>query len=189
MIVMSLVMITFMTVMSSVQSATARQEGRVRRTDEARIALQQLDREIRSGNVLYDPVAEIDPAGDIVPSMALRIYTQADAPNRNPGNQCAQWRITDDTIQTRRWSNTDPEGTVTAWWTVARNVVNRSVSPPVPAFSRDPAATFGRRIINIRLVVDAADDSAGPEEFVLSITGRNTQYRYSDDICATVPSY
>jgi len=189
MIIMSIVMITFMTVMSSMQTATARQEGRVRRSDEARLALAQLDREIRSGNVLYDPVTESNAAGDVVPGMSLRVYTQADAPNRNPGNQCTQWRITGDTIQTRRWASSNPSGTVTEWWTVARNIVNRSVNPPVPAFSLDSTAAYGGRIMNIRLVVDEEGDAADPEEYALSITGRNTQYGYPTNICATVPSY
>ena len=185
-LILGLVMAVFMTVVASLQTATARQDGRVRRNDEARLALAQLDREIRSGNVLYDPSVEVDPDGDIVPSMSLRIYTQADAPRR--GFMCAQWRITDDKLQTRRWS-TEPGSESTAWWTVATGIVNRSVTPQVPAFSLDSAAAYGGRIMKIVLVVDRADDAGQPMTFDLSITGRNTQYGYPSDVCEDVPAY
>lgn len=190
MLLLGVVMSMFLAFVSSMQSAEGRQQGRVRRNDDVRLALAQLDREIRSGNVLYDPSAESDVAGDVVPGMSLRIYTQADAPNRNPGNQCSQWRITGDTLQTRRWANTDPAGTVTEWWTVAEHIVNRTVSPQVQAFSLDTAtASYGSRLMKIRIVVDRPDDSAPPEEMDLSLTGRNTQYKYPTDICSVVPGY
>ena len=139
---------------------------------------------------MRNPSTESNTDGDVVPGMSLRIYTQADAPNRNPGNQCSQWRITGGELQTRRWANTDPAGTVTSWWTVAGNIVNRTVSPPVQAFSLDTTtASYGSRLMKIRIVVDRPDDTAGPEEVDLSLTGRNTQYKYPTDICSVVPQY
>jgi len=186
--ILGVVMAIFMTVVGSLQTAAARQDGRVRRNDEARLALAQLDREIRSGNVLYDPSTELDPSGDIVPSMALRIYTQADAPRR--GFKCSQWRITNDTIQTRRWSaEGEDEGEATEWWTVATGIVNRSVSPQVPAFTLDDTAAYGGRIMKITLVVDRDDDAGDPMTFDLSLTGRNTQYGYPSDVCEDAPAY
>jgi hypothetical protein len=190
MVLLGVVMMVFLTFVSSMQNATGRQEARVERNDEIRLALAQLDREIRSGNVLYDPAAETNVGGDVVPGMSLRIYTQADAPNRNPGNQCSQWRITNGQLQTRRWASTDPSGTVTAWWTVASNIVNRTVSPQVPAFTRDnTVAAYGNRLLKVRLVVDRSDDQAAPEEVDLSLEGRNTQFSYPYNICSVVPSY
>ena len=185
--ILGLVMAVFMTVVGSLQTAAARQDGRVRRNDEARLALAQLDREIRSGNVLYDPSVESNVSGDIVPSMSLRIYTQADAPRR--GFKCAQWRITDDTLQTRRWDSADPHNSVTEWWTVSTGIVNRSVSPVVPAFTLDNTTAYGGRIMQIALVVDRDDDAGAPMTFDLAITGRNTQYGYDDDVCSDVPAY
>jgi type II secretory pathway component PulJ len=190
MLLLGVVMTMFLAFVSSIQNATGRQEARVERNDEVRLALAQLDREIRSGNVLYDPSSETNVSGDVVPGMSLRIYTQADAPNRNPGNQCSQWRITNGVIQTRRWATADPSGSVTPWWTVAHNIVNRTVSPQVPAFALDTSSTsYGSRLMKIRLVVDRPDDSAGTQEVDLSLTGRNTQYKYPLDICSVVPGY
>ena len=187
MALLGVVLAMFFSVLTSMQTAAAREEGRVRRNDEAKLALAQLDREIRSGNVLYDPSTESNVAGDIVPSMSLRVYTQADAPSR--GYQCAQWRVTNSTLQARWWSKDDPAGTVTEWWTVARDVVNRTVSPAVPAFELDGTSAYGDRIMKIRIVIDNADDHANPMEVAMSITGRNTQYGFPNDVCAVVPAY
>jgi hypothetical protein len=188
-LLLGVVMAVFSSLVASVQTAAGREEARVGRNDEAQLALSQLDREIRSGNVLYDPADEIDEHGNVVSGMALRVYTQADAPNRNPGNQCAQWRITDDdTLQTRRWAITNPDSTVTDWWTVATDIVNRSTTPAVPAFSLD-ANTQYLRVMNITLVVDRPDDAAAPQSFQLSITGRNTQNGFPEDVCDDVPAY
>lgn len=186
-LLLGVVLAMFFTVLTSIQTAAARQEGRVRRNDEAKLALAQLDREIRSGNVLYDPTTESNVAGDIVPNMSLRIYTQADAPSR--GYQCAQWRVTSGTLQARWWSKDDPPGTVTEWWTVATDIVNRDVSPAVPAFELDDTSAYGGRIMAIRLLVDNAEDHGGPMEVAMSITGRNTQYGFPNDVCAVVPAY
>lgn len=190
MLLLGVVMAVFGSMTASLQTASSREEGRVRRNDEARLALSQLDREIRSGNVLYDPATEMaDPAGDIVPGMTLRIFTQADAPNRNPGSQCSQWRITGDTLQTRRWAPHDPDTTVTTWWTIAQNVVNRSVSPAVPAFTLDSTSSYADRVVNIVILVDRDDDLADAQRMELSLTGRNTQNPYSSGICTPIPAY
>jgi type II secretory pathway component PulJ len=190
MLLLGVVMTMFLTFVSSMQNAEGRQQARVARNDDVRLALAQLDREIRSGNVFYDPGSEDDSGGDIEPYMSLRVYTQADAPNRNPGNQCSQWRITGTQLQTRRWASTDPEGTVTPWWTIAENVVNRTVVPAVPAFVREtPNSSYASRVIRVRMVVDRPDDKADPEEIDLSITGRNTQFHYPTSVCETVPGY
>src|SRR5205807_1768052 len=100
---MLVVTVIFITVMVSVQGAVAKDQGRSVSNDQARLAVEELDREIRSGNVLYDPSLENDPGNGIYPNMSLRIYTQSNADTRNPGNQCVQWRILNDELQRRSW--------------------------------------------------------------------------------------
>lgn len=193
-LLLGVVMSVFMSVVVSLQTASARQEARVARNDDVRLALAQLDREIRSGNVLFDPALESDVAGDVVGGMSLRVYTQADYPNRSPGNQCGQWRITNGTLQTRRWASTLTgvivAGTVTSWWTVASNIVNRTVAPQVTAFTLDTTPSYNNGLIKIRLVVDRNDDAGQPQEADLSITARNTVYGgFTRQLCSTVPAY
>lgn len=184
------VMTMFLVALESMQTGVVRAEGRSARNDEVRLALAQMDREIRSGNVLYDPAdADLaDPANDVHPSMSMLIYTQSNAPTRNPGNQCVQWRISGGTLQTRMWADV-PTPPATPWRTVARDIVNRDLPTPVPAFALDPNPSYYKRIIQITIVVDRPDDAAEPQETRLSITGRNTRYEQSDTVCDTPPAY
>jgi prepilin-type N-terminal cleavage/methylation domain-containing protein len=55
---LSVVVGIFLSVLVSVQNHVAREERRHRANDQVRLAIQQLDREVRSGNVFRDPAAE-----------------------------------------------------------------------------------------------------------------------------------
>jgi prepilin-type N-terminal cleavage/methylation domain-containing protein len=179
----------FITVMVSVQRAVARDSGRSLSNDQARLAVQELDREIRSGNVLYDPSLENDPGHGVYPNMSLRIYTQSNAETRNPGNQCVQWRILNDQLQRRAWGvDWQNDGSVTDWRIVADNIKNND-APTVPAFTQDASPNFGGRIINITIVANA-DPATGRNVVIKdSLTGRNTEYGYPNNICSVIPPY
>src|SRR5688572_11779375 len=69
-----------LTLLSSAQNVVSRQQERSGNNDQARLAIQQLDREIRSGNLIYTPTAPFDN---------LLVFTQA-----NAVQSCVQWRIT-----------------------------------------------------------------------------------------------
>jgi Tfp pilus assembly protein PilW len=183
------VMTIFLTITTSVQRAVARDTGRSSSNDQARLAVEELDREIRSGNVLYDPALENDPANGIYPNMSLRIYTQTNADSRNPGNQCVQWRILNDQLQRRAWGvDWQNDGSVTDWRVVADNILNND-APTRLAFVQDNALAFGGRIINITIVANA--DPASGRNVVISdsVTGRNTEYGYPNNICSDIPPY
>ena len=107
-----------------------------RAVEQARLGLSQIDRQIRSGNLILDPAAE-DPDDSGVPAYySLRIYTQ-----EGGVATCAQWRVifldgggyAD--LQYREWSPASPS-TVTAWATVASNLV-----APTPGFDESDAST------------------------------------------------
>ena len=88
--------------------------------DQARLGVQQLDRQIRSGNLIYNPAAENDSANGIQPGLSLRVYTQSNSVQR-----CVQWRIYNKLLQTRSWTTTwQVDDIVTAWRTVADHIVN-----------------------------------------------------------------
>jgi type II secretory pathway pseudopilin PulG len=192
---MVIVSVIFLSALSSVQRGVERQTDRTTTNDQLRLALQQLDHEIRSGNLLYDPQLESDPdpSHNVVPSMSLRIYTQANADIRNPGNQCVQWRITDlGELQSRRWATTwrdDPATLVTSFRVVAENVVNRDPSVNVPAFTLDPDPAKGGRTIVVSLIVNANSKSGQNVNIKQSITGRNTEYGYPSNVCVDIPPY
>jgi prepilin-type N-terminal cleavage/methylation domain-containing protein len=172
----------FLSIMVSVQSGVQAEMDRSNDNDQVRLAVQQLDKEIRSGNVLYDPAAETAP---FVPYYSLRVYTQANADVRTPGNRCVQWRITGGELQRRDWSTGDPSGSVSAWRVVAENVVN--VELGVPAFVLDADPAKGGRIVDVTIATQTDEDSGNPVRVSASISGRNTSYGYPTNVCAVVP--
>lgn len=181
-----------------VQSAVARQSARTNSNDQARLAVEELDREIRSGNVLYDPsLLPPTPIGgpqstDLVPYMQLLVYTQTDATTLDPGNRCVQWLIDgQQQLVVRSWSVTwQTDGTVTGWRVVADHIVNRTLSPTVPAFTlASTTGLYGGRLVNIDVVTQDTSYQGSPVSILDSVEGRNTQYGYPANICQQVPPY
>jgi type II secretory pathway component PulJ len=188
------------TILASVQTRVGRQQDRSLTNDQARLAVEELDREIRSGNLLYDPREE-------TPSyMSLRIYTQTNATTRDPGNRCVQWRIVNGQLQRRDWTITwRTDAKVSAWRVVADHLVNGTVVPTVRAFQLDTDTSKGYtcvsncsdpnlanrhysgRSVVVTLVVNQNAASGKDVKVQASITGRNTEYGYPVNVCADVP--
>jgi len=173
----------FLGVLDSVNRGLVTQEERSRANDEVRAAVEQMDREIRSGNVLYDP-AEETPIGHQF--YTLRIYTQANATTRTPPLQCVQWRILGQRLNRRAWPAGHPEDE-TGWRTIAENVVNRELG--VHAFTLDPDPAKGGRVINVVLLVDedTTDTTTSPVRVQTALNGRNTTYNYATNVCDPSP--
>jgi len=175
MAILSVVMVMVFSVLDVVQRGVVRAESRSASVDEARLAVRQIDRQIRSGNVLYTPESS---------GMALRVYTQA-----NGAQKCVQWRIVGRQLQWRSWATTwVTDGNVSAWRVVADDVVNATVVPPVPMFSLDTSQPeFGQRVMKISIVANDDERAGRPTRVDLSVTGRNTQSGYSGAVCDDVP--
>jgi prepilin-type N-terminal cleavage/methylation domain-containing protein len=190
---LSLVMAIFVPTMSAVQRGFERQSDRSQSNDQARLAVEELDREIRSGNVLYNPNSENDAANGIYPGMSLRIYTQTNANTRNPGFRCVQWRIVTGELQRRDWTTTwRSDGLVSDWRIVADHIVNQPNPPNPPvvaAFSLDPDPNKGGRTVVVTLMVNENALSGQTVRIQESITGRNTEYGYPNNVCTDIPPY
>jgi type II secretory pathway pseudopilin PulG len=186
---LGMVLGVIVSILFSVQSAFGRQQDRSNSNDQARLAVEELDREIRSGNLLYDPATY--PSGGN--GMQLVVYTQTNAPTRNPGNRCVHWRIINDQLQRRDWASTDPTGSVSDWRVVAENVVNNDTAKsgrasPVSAFVLDHTqSSFGDRIIKISILVNSNPKRGKTVQIDDSVTGRNTQFGYPSTVCNFVP--
>jgi hypothetical protein len=174
---------TFLGVLDSVNRGVMRQTDRSISNDQARLAMERLDREIRSGNVLYDPEFEVSG------NYSLRIYTQANAPTRTPSFQCVQWLIEDQELLRRFWPPGEPED-VSGWTVVAENVVNAEPGVEVPAFSLDPDDDNGGRTVDIVLMVNSTPDDPTNRTVRIetSLTGRNTSFGFPVDVCDPVPA-
>jgi prepilin-type N-terminal cleavage/methylation domain-containing protein len=184
MMILSIVMLVMTTTLSSIQRAVVEEDVRMRLNDQARLAVQSIDRLVRSGNILYDPVDESgnDPYGAATGYM-FRIYTQAEqSPTQSA--RCAVWLVNDqEQLMYRTWPILEPENAST-WHVVADAVVNRDLSHP--AFTLDAA---GRTIaVNFYINPDLAHRPQATQVVSASLTGRNTSFGYPAQLCATLPS-
>ena len=76
---LGIVSLVFTTTLASVQNAVVAQDVRTELNDQSRMALADLDRQVRSGNLLYNPSSEtgnIDPFGVAASGYMFRVYTQ-----------------------------------------------------------------------------------------------------------------
>lgn len=144
--------------------------------DRARLAVERLDREVRSGNILYDPAAEFDP------NFSLRVYTQS---NQLP--RCVQWRIYSGQLQRRSWVPPTPPTTL-EWTIVTAGVVNRSLAVPVPAFKLDPDPKKSGRTLIVDILTSAKTTGRELARVEASITGRNTTFGYPTTACEVTPA-
>ncbi len=184
---LSVVLLIFTSVLASVQRTVVVNQSLSQANDQARLALQQLDRELRSGNVITDPANAIAGFSDAPAYQRLLIYTQVDLPTRGQA-ECELWKITSSReLQVRRWIPGAATWT-TAWRTVAEDVVNRETGQH--AFEMNADELKGERTVDIVLQVNPVFDDTPTRTIELraSLTGRNTSYNYPTNICQTLPA-
>ena len=190
MFVMGIALAIFTSVLASVQKGVVAQESLNRTLESARLAVQQLDREIRSGNVLYDPALENNGQPSCTgcePGFTLRIATQSNADTRG-GHTCVLWQIDDQQrLLTRRWPPNVPAD-ATAWRVVATGLVNRALGEAAFAIDTDPLK--GGRTLNITLALnqDLGNRPGQTVRIRAALTGRNTSYDYPTNVCSTTPA-
>lgn len=185
MFIFGIVMLVFTSTLASVQGGVVHQDNLARTNDQARLALEQLDREIRSGNVLYDPALETETP--LQPNYALRVYTQTNFGTPREAFMCALWMIDDQRrLLTRRWAPEEP-GEGTNWRVVATGIVNKDLD--VPAFALDPDPLKGDRTLTVTLRVNEDLDRFPNATFELTqaLTGRNTSYGFPVSVCGVIP--
>lgn len=164
---------------------------------ELRQALAQIDRQVRSGNVLFSPEDEDIVIGTCQDGgigsdagTCMRIFTQSNGPKK-----CVQWRIIPDMsagggtvhrLESRSWElDWSTGGTVSGWSAVARDIHFENGVTPMP-FTLDTPGTYRERTLRVHLEV--MDERQGkPVEINSSLTGRNTTYGYDSGQCATPP--
>jgi prepilin-type N-terminal cleavage/methylation domain-containing protein len=176
-----------MMIMSLVMGV-AKQDYLSRANDNARLAVEELDREIRSGNVLYNPAFEGDYS-TLPVDYTLRIYTQANATSRTPepGYVCVLWTINEGNELVRNmWPPLKPED-ATGWRVVAEGIVNRALNEK--AFILEDPDEGGRTVgITILANPDLNSKPALTTRIQLSSTGRNTSYGFPQNVCSDTPT-
>ncbi len=195
MTILGIVMLIVTSVLASIQRSVTAEESLTRTLDSARLAIQELDRELRSGNVLYDPALEnaaIGTPGRIasctgcLPGYTLRVYTQTNADTRGT-YRCVLWKIdTQQQLMMRWWPPSNPNS-ASDWSIVTTGVVNRALS--TTAYSLDTDPLKGGRTLNVVYSVnsDLTHHSTQTQKIQTSLTGRNTSYGYPANVCQTTP--
>jgi len=184
--ILGIVMLVFTSTLASMQRAVVAEDVRTRLNDQARLALADIDRQVRSGNLLYDPDDEagtVDPFGVTAAGYMFRVYTQtkyrpSDAP------RCALWLIDgEQRLLYRYWPVLDPDQ-ASDWRVVAEHIVNRETN--TPAFVLDANGRTITAMIQANANIDA--DPNATQLFESALTGRNTSFGYPNNVCATLPS-
>ena len=191
MIIFGLAMGLVTTVVTRVEKFANNAQGSADANCEVRLALDDIDRQVRSGNVLYSPANETTPstctATGTDAGTCMRVYTQANGMQR-----CVQWQVLADPakpttalIRSRSWSpNWQTDGSYTAWATKARGL---NLTPSSPPFTLQGAVTSSSsRYLSVRF---EAKDPRRPGSVVLTsaLAGRNTNYGYDAGLCSPVP--
>ena len=182
--ILSIVLLVMTTTLTSIQRAVVEEDVRGRLNDQARLALQSIDRLVRSGNILYDPVDESgnDPFDAAATGYLFRIYTQAQQ-TEDEDPRCAIWLVDDEQqLLYRTWPVLDPDA-ASDWVIVAEGIVNRDLGEP--AFTLD---STGRTIaVDFHVNPDLADRPQATQVVRASLTGRNTSFGYPVQLCETLP--
>jgi prepilin-type N-terminal cleavage/methylation domain-containing protein len=99
MMIMSIVIVVFGSVLASVQRTAMKEDALGQANDQIRLAMEQIDHEMRSGNVMYDPSLEngsgagaISSCSGCLPDYTMRIYTQTNADSRGQ-YECVLWQV------------------------------------------------------------------------------------------------
>ena len=184
-----------MTVVFGAVITVVRKSSDVQKSTDAssalRIALERIDRQVRSGNVLYSPADETAPGctGDATAKSGtcMRVFTQANGPER-----CVQWQVIADPatpgtslLRTRSWApDWATSGDQTPWATITRGLGNPTAS--AYPFILQSDSDYGTRLLKVRL---EAYDARRKASVVISssMSGRNTTYGYTGAQCTSSP--
>jgi hypothetical protein len=177
--------------------------ARTHALEQAQLGIAQIDRQVRSGNVIFDPENENKLTSGVDPFYSMRIYTQVDELPK-----CAQWRViqvggnTFGDLEYRTWPPGVPSS-ATPWSTVAHDLVQVDVHPTFstdivkddpstwPPFWVDSESTGGTeaQLIRVTLRLKDPEQRADTEPISVTtvITGRNTVFGYPASSCSQAP--
>ncbi len=177
-----------------VQRMTKDSEGAAAATQQTRQALAMIERQVRSGNVLFSPADEalhISTCEDLGPRQGscMRIFTQS-----NGDEKCVQWQLaptagaTTHELRMRSWEPTwQTTGGVSDWTVVAHGLRGPAAGSAPFTLDVGPAGVYGERLLRVHLV--AVNPQSGKDVSLdASVSGRNTTYGYTGGECLPVPA-
>jgi prepilin-type N-terminal cleavage/methylation domain-containing protein len=162
--------------------------------DSARLAISQLDAQIRSGSVIDDPETESFASTGVEAGFSVRILTE-----RGGDSNCVQWRVYGGSLQYRTWPAWTP-GSATEWTQVATGLM----APETPLDAFDTRASTHKPFvlvtpstgnsvikslaITLRVKATGTRDEGKPVLVSTTVTGRNTIFGHGGLECDNVPA-
>lgn len=186
MAILSIVLTVFLTTFVTVQRAASTQDLLSQNNNNTRLALENMDRLVRSGNVLFDPASPLSNPNTTgcAAYQCLLVDTQANGTTAQPST-CVQWRVTGGGLETRSWLPGQVAAMqATPWRVVASGVLNQVVSPGLRTFQIDTDPLKGGRTIDVVFLVGIGGSSKSTSRVEGSLTGRNTSYGYLTTACS-----
>ena len=155
--ILSIAMVILLSTLTSIQKASVNENVRSTTINQARLAMQTIDRQVRSGNLLYPPNA----AG-----YTFLIYTQAYSA-QDDISRCALWTVNSQKqLMYAYWKPNITPGALT-WQVVADGIINRAQSQG--AFTLD---STGRTMTVLFLVNSSPRVPDATQTLQTSVTGR-----------------
>jgi len=198
MTIFSVLMAIILSLMTTMMYQAKDNLGRQRAVEQGRLGLSQIDRQIRSGNLILDPSLEGPAEADVPKNYSLRIFTQ-----EGGVDMCVQWRVKFydaskfGQLEYREWRPADTTS-VTPWSRVASNVVAPTAAfsagdpkswPPFWVDTNLPTGTDAQNIrVTLRMSDPDAKTGSKPQTLTSVITGRNTVFGYPSITCNVVPT-
>jgi prepilin-type N-terminal cleavage/methylation domain-containing protein len=179
--VMGIVMTVFLGLLASVQRSMVRETNRSTTMDQARLAMEAIDRDVRSGNVLC-----VQSSGSV-----LKVYTQSNGTASTPARWIKySWAPSqpNSPYPDQRLPTLRRQQYLSGAWQptgLGRTVASGLLSSA--PFQLDPALVYGSRVVNVTLLVqppDSNDSTSSNVQLVSSIAIRNQS---SANDCSQAP--
>ena len=178
-------MLVFTSTLASMQQAVVAEDVRTRLSDQARLALADIDRQVRSGNLLYDPDDEtgsVEPFGVTAAGYMFRVYTQTKY-RATDQPRCALWLVDDQQRLLYRYWPVWTRCSATDWRVVAEHIVNRDTGDP--AFVLDAS---GRTLTaSLQANADIEHDRSATQSSGVAHRPEHS-FGYPNNVCADLPS-
>jgi prepilin-type N-terminal cleavage/methylation domain-containing protein len=168
--VMGLVMTAFLGLLASVQRSLVRETNRSTTMDQARLAMEGIDRQVRSASIMCVPTTGTNPY------YMLTLYGPNAYSTSSSANRWVQYRVQSQTLQRRQYTSS-----WSSWRTVATGIVNSTPSgttnvPFLPDTASQYASTSGAsRLVNVTFIVNSqtSDTTSSSSKLQSAIAIRN----------------
>lgn len=179
--VMGMIMTAFLGLLASVQRSLVRETNRSTTMDQARLAMEGIDRQVRSGSIVCVPTTGTNPY------YTLTLYGPNAYSTSSSANRWVQYRVQSQTLQRRQYTSS-----WSSWRTVATGIVNSTPSgttnvPFLPDTASQYASTSGAsRLVNVTFIVDSQpnDTTSSSSKLQSAIAIRNQDATLS---CTSIP--